>query len=163
MNESLCSVDWLKVAHVLQALLTPVIGIATVVIGVIAIKIQRQHAETNRLQHRLALFERRMKVFDATQEFIVLVIRNSRIDTMKPLFALIRNTREHRMLFGPEIGKYIDELYAKGGRLHVIDAAGGGIIKPEHIQEETEIQLWFSKQAAVAEEKFLKYIDFQKP
>jgi hypothetical protein len=165
MNSALCSVDWIKVAHVLQALLTPAIGIATVVIAVIATKIQRQQAATNRLHYRLALFERRMKVFDATLEFIGLVLREARIDTMEPLFNLIRGTREHRMLFGSEIGEYIDELYAKGGRLHVIDMAGGPerIIRAEDIPEETAINLWFNGQTAIAQEKFLKYIDFREP
>lgn len=149
----------------MQALLTPVIGIATVVIGVIATKIQRQQAATNRLQYRLALFERRMKVFDATVEFIALVLREARIDTLEPLFNLLRDTRERRMLFGSEIGEYIDELYEKGGQLHVIYMAGGAarIIRPEDIPEETEIQRWFSGQTAIAQEKFLKYIDFREP
>jgi hypothetical protein len=41
MNGTLRWIDWLKVAQVFQALLTPAIGIATVVIGRIALQIQR--------------------------------------------------------------------------------------------------------------------------
>jgi len=165
MNAALCSIGWVKVAQVLQALLTPVIGVATVVIGVIATKIQRQQAATNRLQYRLALFERRIKTFDATLEFIGLVLREARINTLEPLSDLIRGTREHRMLFSSEIGEYIDELYKKGVRLHTIDVAGGaeGIIRPQDVQEEAEINRWFGGQTAVAQEKFLKYIDFREP
>jgi hypothetical protein len=76
MNEAFCSIDWVKVAHVFQALLTPAIGVATVVIGVIAVLIQRQQAATNRLQYRLALFERRMKVFNTTLDFLAGVVEH---------------------------------------------------------------------------------------
>ncbi len=165
MNETLCSIDWVKVGHVLQALLTPAIGVATVVIAAIAIQIQRQQAETNRRQYRLALFERRMKVFDATLEFIGIVIREARIETVEPLFTLIQKTREHRMLFGSEIAEYIDELYAKGNRLHLIWSTSepNHVIKQEYIAEETELLLWFTRQASGARDKFLKYIDFREP
>src|SRR5271167_387699 len=164
MNGSLCSIDWVKVAHVLQALLTPAIGIATVRIGVIATKIQRQQTETSRLQYRLALLERRMKVFDATLALIALVIRDGLVNTMEPLYQLERDTGEHRLLFGAEIGEYIDELWKKGLGLYTIWAAGlQDIIRQEDVPKMTEIQLWFGGQTAVAQEKFLKYIDFREP
>jgi len=159
MNETLSAIDWFKVAHVFQALLTPVIGIATVVIGAIALGIQRQQAATNKLQRRLAIFERRMKVFDSTLDFIALVLREARMESLTPLFQLLRNTRERQLLFGTEIGQYIDELYKKGLRLETIDQMN----RPEDIPRRTEIVEWFSGQSAVANETFLKYIDFREP
>ena len=181
MNETFCSIDWVKVAHVFQALLTPVIGIATVVIAVIATRIQRQQAQiqtqqteiqrqqatTNRLQHRLALFDRRIKVFDATQDFILLVIREATIETMEPLFNLMKDTKERHLLFGAEIGKYIDEIWAKGKRLHSVHLAAGPTetTRPEDIPADVEINQWFTEQveASIAQEKFLKYLDFREP
>jgi hypothetical protein len=167
MNQAFCSVDWVKVTQVFQALLTPVIGIATVVIGVIATRIQRQQALTNRLQHRLALFDRRIKIFDATQDFILLVVREARIETMEPLFKLTQDTKERHLLFGGEIGQYIDELWVKGKRLHSAWLAAGPehVIKPDDIPADIEINQWFSEQVEgfVAQTKFLKYLDFREP
>jgi len=158
MNETLCSIDWVKVAHVLQALLTPVIGIATVVIGWIAIKIQRQQAATNRLQYRLALFERRMRVFDATMDLLAEVVQKSRVD-LNRLQILLMDTREHELLFGPEIHLYIEEeIYKKGVALEEQIALGA-----QGNAKRAELLQWFRGQFKVAEQKFLKYIDFREP
>jgi hypothetical protein len=41
----LWSMDWPKVANALQAFLTPVLGIATIALGIATFKIQRRQAE----------------------------------------------------------------------------------------------------------------------
>jgi hypothetical protein len=158
MNEAFCSIDWVKVAHVFQALLTPVIGVATVVIGVIAVLIQRQQAATNRLQYRLALFERRMKVFNTTLDFLAGVVEHGAV-SLDQTTSLLRGTREHDLLFGPEIDQYIEgELYKKGVELEMQIALGA-----QGQARRAELLQWFSGQFKVAEEKFLKYIDFREP
>ncbi len=169
MTKTLYSIDlWIKVAQIVQGLLTPVIAI---LIGVITVRIQRQQARTqsqqagtHRLQYRLALMDRRMRVFDATQEFIGIVLREARIERGDQLFQFLRDTREHHLLFGAEIGELIDELYKKGARLHAIDAARGPqkITRAEDIPIEAEIVEWFSGQTAVIRNKFLKYLDFRE-
>jgi hypothetical protein len=147
----LCSIDW-KVVRVLSALLTPTIGVITAYIAV-------QQYKTNRRQHRLALFEKRMKVFDSTMNFIAAVLRDANVE-LEQLFRLMRETREHELLFGPEIGQYInDELYKKGLELHTRRAVGG----QENIERGTALSEWFSGQSRVATAKFLKYIDFREP
>ena len=69
------------------------------------------------------------------------------------------------MLFGPEIGEYIDELYTNGNRLRAISAARrpDQAIRPQDVQVDHEINVWFSEQPAAAREKFLKYLDFRQP
>jgi K+-sensing histidine kinase KdpD len=98
---------WVKVAQIVTALLTPAIAVW---IGILSSRIQhqqstiqKQQANTSHLQFRLALMERRMKVFNATQEFIALVLREAKIETLEPLFTLLRETRESQFLFGSEI------------------------------------------------------------
>ena len=164
------SIDsWVKAAQVAQGFSTPVIavllGVVTVLIQRRQAKTQERQAQTNHLQHRLALMERRMKVFNTTLDFIALVLREARIETMEPLFKLLRETREHHLLFGAEIGEYIEELYKKGVRLHTIHQMSGQqhIVRPEDIPIHTEINMWFSGQIRVAEQKFLTYIDFREP
>ena len=166
----LCSIDyWVKLAQITQGFLTPVIAL---LLGVITYQLQTQQtetqkhaAETHRLQYRFGLMERRMKVFNATLEFIALVVKNARVETMEPIFALIWETRERPMLFGPEINQYIEELYSKGVDSNTIYFQSGAehILRPEDVQPHTELMLWFTGQGAVATEKFLKYMDFRKP
>ena len=66
-----------------------------------------------------------MKIYDATIEFIGFILRGAEVETVEPLFKLIRETREAHLLFGAEIGDYIDLLYEKGVRLHSIWMASG--------------------------------------
>ena len=148
MNTMLCWIDWQKAAQVLA---TPVIGFSTLAIGGIALTIQRQQANTNRLQYRLALFERRMKVFDSTMDLIAVVLPRA--------FQFLRETRDHELLFGAEIKDYLDEVYRKTVRLHTIDA----VSRSEDIPKRTELLDWFSRQSAVATRKFLKYLNFREP
>lgn len=150
--------DWSKVAPLLQSLLTPVIAIATIALGVVTIRIQRQQARTNALHLRLALFERRMKVFDATMNMIAAVLRDAKVD-LNQLFDLIRETRDHEMLFGPEVGKYIEEVYSRGLELRTRIVVG----TQEDIQRSTDLLKWFNGQSAVARQIFLKYMDFREP
>jgi hypothetical protein len=158
MGETLCSIDWLKVAQVFQALLAPAIGIATVAIGVLAYKIQRQQAITNRLQYRLALFEKRMKVFDAAMEVIAVVLKDARIE-LDRLFQFLREAREHELLFGPEIKEHLDLIYKKGVALNTINFVN----RPEEAGQREEVLQWFTGQSAETTNKFLKYIDFREP
>ena len=164
------SIDsWVKVAQIAQGFSTPVIALLVAFITFLIqrrqTKTQERQAETQRLQHRLALMDRRLKVFNAAQEFIALVLQEARLTSLEPLFKLTRETREHHFLFGAEIGEYIDELYSKGNKLRQFHAAtrGTDVLRPEDIEPETEINMWFSGQIGVAEQKFLKYIDFREP
>lgn len=158
MRETFCSIDWVKVAQVFQALLTPAIGIATVAIGVLAYKIQRQQEITNRLQYRLALFEKRMNVFDAAMEVIAVVLKDARIE-LDRLFQFLREAREHELLFGPEIKEHLDLIYEKGVALNTINFVN----RPEDAGRRQELLLWFGGQSAETTKKFLKYIDFREP
>ena len=153
---------WVKVAQIAQGVLTPAIAIW---IGIVTSKIQRQQTKTQRQQYRFGLIERRMKVHDATLEFIGLILREAKVETLEPIFKLIQDTRESHLLFGDEIRQYIDLLYTKGTRLHSIWMAAGPqhIIRPEDINEDTQINHWFTGQVDAARGMFLKYLDFREP
>lgn len=167
---TLCSPDfWVKVAQITQGFLTPVIAL---LLGVITYQLQRQQtkahqqaAETHRLQYRFGLMDRRLKVFSATLEFISLVVRLGRVESLEPLGTLMWETRERALLFGAEIGQYIDELYSKGVSLNTIYVQSGAahVLRPEDVAPNTELLRWFTGQTAVSTEKFLRYMDFRKP
>ena len=160
---------WVKVAQIVQGFLTPVIA---VLIGVITYRIQRQQARTQQQQaatshrqHRLALVERRMKVFNSAQELIAIVNREAKIEKLDSVFQFWRDTREQHFLFGAEIGDYLKEVSGKATKLYSIQAARlpNQITRPEHIPVDIEIVEWFSKQPTEVENKFMKYLDFREP
>ncbi len=57
-----------------------------------------------------------MTVFNSTMNFVAAMGRKANVD-LNQLFDLIRETREHDLLFGPEIGEYITALYKSGNEL----------------------------------------------
>lgn len=139
----------------------------TVALGVITLRIQRQQtaiaqqqAATNRLEYRLSLFERRMRIFDATTKLFGEIGRDAKVDYAQ-LFTFVRDTRERDLLFGEEIKEYLDEIYKKGVDLHVY---GQRLERqPEFIDPESELLIWFTNQFPIATQKFLKYLDFREP
>jgi hypothetical protein len=112
----------------------------------------------DRLQYRLSLFERRLKIFDATTKLFGEITREARVD-LGQLFTFLRETRECELLFGHEIKEYLDEVYKKGVDLHTRRPDG----RPEDIEPETQLLIWFADQFPVATQKFLKYLDFREP
>lgn len=151
---ALWHVDWEKIVRVSNALLTPLIA-------AVAIYIAYQQYLVNHRQHRLALFEKRMKVFNSTMTMIATIVRATRVE-LNELFIFLQETREHEFLFGPEIGAYINGVYSKGVELHARDF-GTTTGRQIDIEKSTELLTWFSGQSAIARNKFLKYVDFRKP
>ena len=86
--------------------------------------------------------------------------RDARVE-IDDLFKLVRETRQHELLFGPEIRDYINLLFKKGNELR----ARRQVRSTEHrgFDEETELLTWFSTQTQEAAALFHKYIDFTEP
>jgi hypothetical protein len=100
-----CLVDWEQIVRVFSALLTPVIALLATYIG------WQQH-KTNRNQFRLALLDKRIKVFTAAGELIATVLRDAKIAS-EGLANFLWETKESEFLFGPDITAYLHELYGK--------------------------------------------------
>ncbi len=104
-----------------------------------------------------------MTVFNSTMNFVAAIGRKANVD-LNQLFDLIRETREHDLLFGPEIGEYITALYKSGNELRArarkqLEGIGG----QEDIERQTELLNWFAEQTRQGTAKFLKYLDFREP
>jgi hypothetical protein len=98
-----CLIDWEKLVRVFAALLTPVIAC-------VAAYIAWQQYKTNKNQFRLALFERRLKLFNFTGDLIAVALRQGRVGN-DDLTKFLWETRESGFLFGPDIFAYLHELY----------------------------------------------------
>ena len=151
MDAHWCSIDWEKVVRVFSALLTPVIAL-------LATYIAWQQHRTNRNQFRLALLEKRLKVFNGAGELISTVMRKAKIDT-DGLSKFLWETREGEFLFGPDITAYLSELYGKAADVHVFEDAPD----QESKNQRKQALLWFSGQGDELKKKFGKYMAFKEP
>ena len=94
---------FLQLAQILQALLTPVIGIAVVYIAW-----QQWQANTRKL--KLEMYDRRLRIYSEVKAFLSLVLRDFKPD-LPAVIAFRRETAEADFLFGSEITSYIDEVF----------------------------------------------------
>jgi hypothetical protein len=178
------SIDWPKLAAASQALLTPVLGIATIALGIATFKIQQrqaqtqrqvaeiqrqqaeiqrqqavtqqQQAETSNRTFRLSLFEQRMAVFNALTKFLADIDQTANV-TLPETFAMLRETRDHEFLFGPEVKEFIETAYKMG-----VDLSQRRELPQQerNPNEEKKLLEWFASQLREAKTIFLPYIDF---
>ena len=139
---------------VLAALVSVCSALLTPTIGAIAVYIAYQQHVTNRRQLRLALFDRRLRVFNSTASLIAGILQRGRVEH-NDLFAFLRETRECDFLFGPDIAEYIKLVYEKGLRVHAEFVA-----RDHDLQDRVELMNWFSGQMEEAKKKFGKYMAF---
>jgi hypothetical protein len=148
MQATLCSIDWDKLVRVLSALLTPTIGVITTYIA------YHQYA-TNKRQARLALFDKRLPVFNSVMKLLAEILRDTQVDK-EQLYSFLSDTRDGEFLFGPEIAVYTDEIYKKGGEVRARHAAGD-------YKHDPELFMWFEEQMKSAKDKFRPYLQFPEP
>ena len=144
------NVNWSGIGHFLAASLP-------VVISAIVTYIAWQQYAVNHRQHRLALFEKRIVVFNSTMNMLAAVVQSAN-PTLDQCFQFIKETRDHEFLFGPEVGEFINEVYQKATALHAYIQTG-----PGGAAQQTEIMTWFISRMAEARKIFLPYLDFRKP
>lgn len=144
----LCSIDWERAARVSSSLLTPIIAI-------IALWIAWQQNVTRRRQVRVALFDKRLAVFNSTMKLVSAGVRNAKIE-LDELFAFLADTRETEFLFGEDILKYVDEVYNRCLELHTKAQQG-------RAATDTELLKWFVGQSNEAKRRFGKYLSLPKP
>lgn len=150
MTSLASTIDWEKVVRVSSAFLTPVIALVTAYIA------WQQH-KTNKNGFRLALFERRLKVFNSATELIFKTIEDADIQ-IPDLKQFLWDSRESEFLFGADIAGYLKELYDRAANLHVLSAANN----PETAAAQTQVLHWFSGQGDEAKKRFGKYMAFKE-
>ena len=84
-----------------SALLTPTVAIFG---GYIAL----QQWRTARNKLKFDLFDRRMKVYEAVNTLLVLILREGKV-TDEVLYTYAARTQQSQWLFGPEIQTYLDK------------------------------------------------------
>ena len=144
------------------ALLTPLIAI-------IATYIAWQQWKANELKLRLERYERRLRIYQEVIKMTSLIMRNADAK-VEELMTFRANTAEADFLFGPEIPKYIQELFSRGLKLKTANAQyrHAGQEKPpgyDHnkVVEEVHAELrWLTEQFNPAKEQFAKYLNVNR-
>jgi hypothetical protein len=121
--------------------------------------------------HQLALekYDRRLRVYTEVRKFLSLVVRTAS-PSLEDLLIFYRSVSEADFLFGPEIHKYINEVYEHGVnflkfneeyRDRTQNIPEGYDHKKVVNGRDRELR-WFLKQIESAKEKFRKYLDISK-
>lgn len=92
--------------HLLQALLTPLIA-------AIATYIAWQQWSTNRQKLNLDRYDRRLRVYEEVRKVLSIIARDANIGT-DDLLKFRTSVSEADFLFGPEVMRYIDDIYVRG-------------------------------------------------
>ncbi len=98
-----------------------------------------------------------MAVFNATMNMLASVMKfaNPQLDEC---IKFLKDTRDHELLFGAEVEKFITEVYRKALALHIHLAEGS-----QAAEEQVKTAEWFGNQMGEARKVFLKYLNFRKP
>jgi len=145
-----CAVDWDKVVSVFSAALTPIIAITTTFVAI-------QQFKLNRNQFRWNLFDRRLKVFEASIELIAVVLRTGRV-SQDDLTKFLVGTSERDFLFGADIGAHLDAIYNNAAAIHAI---GHPVPQQQAVQHQTHAT-WFSGKTEETRRLFATYLAFRK-
>ncbi len=104
-----CPATLEDVIRLLQGLLTPVIA-------AIAVYIAWQQWRTNRQKLNLERYDRRIRIYEEVRKILSIVMRDG-YATTDDLLKFRTSVSEADFLFGPEVMKYIDEIYRHGLKL----------------------------------------------
>ncbi len=146
--------------ELLNAALTPLIAI-------IVAYIAYQQYRVNRLRLSLDLFERRLNVFEAVQDFLSAIVKAGKVDTARAV-SFRSQASQAAFLFGEDITGYLDTLYKKalalmrvGDELYPQDGSPGlprGPEREEAAKKKTELLKWLGDQLTESEKIFKQYI-----
>ena len=143
-------INWSTVGAVSSASVTAITALTVTYVAV------AQHL-ISRHQYRLALFERRMVVFNSTMNMMASVLQSAK-PSFEQIFQYLRETRDHEFLFGPEVGTFVNEVYKKAVQLNAHNEMGS-----QAARQKAEVLNWFNAHMGEARKVFLRYLDFTKP
>ena len=151
-----------QIVEISKALLTPLIAMVTVYIA-------WQQWKTNRQKLNLDRYDRRLHVYEEVRRILSIIGRDGKVST-EDLFKFYTSVSEADFLLGPEIRKYIDEIYSHCTKLGRWNAEYRDRTqeKPEDydhgnvVDEKRKELKWLIDQFGPAKEIFRKYLDLRR-
>lgn len=145
---------------VISGALTPIIALITVYIAF-------QQYVTARRKLRMDLYEKRYRVFEGLKRFLAEIVRDGRVtDTNQRQFLI--DTKESLFLFDKGVNDYLKLIYEKSCEKWLCDQELDDIKLPvgekrsEYAKKDHDLTLWLSEQMEISNEKFKKYLSFEK-
>jgi len=148
-----------QIAEISKSLLTPLIAI-------VAVYIAWQQAITSRQKLNLDRYDRRLRIYEEVRKVLSIILRDAKANT-DDLLKFRVSTSEADFLFGPEVPRYIDEIYRRGLNLwrwtqEYRDLSQEHVEGYDHnkVVDEMHKELtWLTDQFEPAKQKFKKYLD----
>ena len=146
---------WLNVVSALGPL---------VIASAVAYMIWQQY-KVSRDQLRLALFEKRYKVYEGMMGLIWAAVRNAAVD-IQDIQKVDLTTHDTVFLYEADIKEYLKQVRKKAIELHTIPpqiaaAAQDGNERSRLEERRQKLAVWFTEQLEVAQQKFHKYLHFK--
>jgi hypothetical protein len=116
-------------------------------------EIAQEQLKLNGRQYRLALFEKRLAIYNAVLARLVEVVNDMDSPFQKNV-KFIQETKDNEFLFGPEVVEFINNIWKRGNDLMAVNA-----MTLSRAERQTEIIDWFDKQRIEARKVFFKYIN----
>ncbi|ENJ1705732.1 hypothetical protein AB0574_002905 [Vibrio parahaemolyticus] len=132
--------DWVDIT---AALLTPVIAI----IGVVIAGLQWRLGSSKFMYD---VFEKRYKVFEATQRYIGHIIATAEVDEIERV-NFLRDTKVAFAIYDPKVTEYLKLIHKKSLELRLHQS------KNDH-DKESKVLVWFTKQLENHKEQFEKQL-----
>ena len=155
MNVRLHEMNWQTAVNILSALLTPLIAI-------IATYIAWQQWRANELKLRIDRYEKRLRIYQEVVRMLSAIARDKEAK-IEDLMTFRANTVEADFLFGPEISKYIDEIFSRGYEAFIVKTSYSHGYAPDTRAERSQVEItWLSEQFNPAKEKFAKYLNVNR-
>lgn len=140
-------------------------GFLTPVIAIVAVYVAWQQWRTNQSKLRVEKYDRRLRVYQEVVKILSIEVRDADVK-LDDLVKFRAGAAEADFLFGPEIPKYVDEIYQHGLKIWRANAERREKT-PSYIPGETAEELhselrWTVEQLAAAKDKFREYLALSK-
>lgn len=140
------------------------------IIALIMVYIAYQQMKANKIKVKFDLYEDREKIYDATMNFISIIITMGKAER-KDILDFLQKTYKSKFLLGKKVSTYLDILREKAYELLRLENMFERLAKRKDTTESEfkkisdktdEIFGWFTKQTQKTEGIFKKYLDITK-
>ncbi len=132
-----------------------------VIYGIFTLAILLSQYRLQKLNFRLALYDKRYAVFLSAMQYISDIVQKARVDNDE-LTKLLRNSKDKEFLFGPEVGEYIQSLHSQGAELmkvsSLLDAEQDQVKREKLAKQMAGLCSWFGSQFDEAKHIFEGYL-----
>ncbi len=145
--------------ELISSALTPIIAVTVAYIAYKQYKIDKDNL-------RLALYEKRFKVYQSVKEILAEASINPPVN-IEAFSKFLTNIDESEFLFDNEISEYLENIHMKVIHLNNLEKKlkeshlPVGDERTKFVNEEEKLIEWFQTQFKIAKELFSKYLSFE--